>query len=160
MLGLGVGFHREFSGRENLFLYSALLGRSEKKAREQYDQILEFAELREVIDDPLRTYSVGMTARLGFAVALAEQPEILLVDEVLGVGDIQFREKCLERFREICAQGSTIIMASHNMVEIKENCQRVLWLDHGRVRMHADADAVVQNYIQERSNSKPPKDKA
>ncbi len=146
LLGVGAGFSHELTGRENIFLYSALLGRSQERTLELIDEIIEFAELREFIDAPMRTYSTGMVGRLGFAVAMAETPDILLVDEVLAVGDVAFQEKCQERFHEIQMDGTTIIIVSHSMTAIKELCDRVLYLAEGKVVCVDTASRVVESY--------------
>ncbi len=146
LLGVGAGFHRELTGRENIYLYSAILGRSQARTRELFDEIVAFAELEEFIDEPIRTYSSGMVARLGFAVAMAEVPEILLVDEVLAVGDERFKDKCNARFQEFTAQGSTIIFVSHNMHAVQEMCSRVSWIHQGKLLMTGDATTVINEY--------------
>lgn len=154
LLGLGVGFHNEFLGRENLFLYSAILGRSRQRTEELYDEIVEFAELEDFIDAPLRVYSRGMAARLGFAVAMAERPEILIIDEVFSVGDANFRGKCLLRFDDFCDAGSTILIVSHNLLFIKDICNRVLQLEKGRIiRDGEDVEKIIAEYSQRRRGS-------
>lgn len=153
LLGVGAGFHEELTGRENVYLYSAILGRSGSQTEALFPSIVEFAELEDFIDSPLRVYSNGMKARLGFAVAMAERPDILLVDEVLAVGDEQFQLKCQRRFREFREQGTTIVIVSHSMRTIEEMCSRVLWLVDGRVGGIGPAEEVVQMYrdFQQRS---------
>lgn len=144
LLSVGAGFSHELTGRENIFLYSALLGRSQERTLDIFEGIVDFAELEEFIDAPLRTYSTGMVARLGFAVAMVETPEILLVDEVLAVGDEQFQKKCQDRFREIQASGATIIIVSHSMAAIEDLCERALWLAEGKaVRIDLAPDVVA-----------------
>lgn len=146
LLGVGAGFHVELTGRENIYLYSTILGRSQKRTRELLESIVDFADLDEFIDSPLRTYSTGMVARLGFAVAMAERPQILLVDEVLGVGDVQFRNKCSERFAYFQEQGSTIVIVTHSMNVAEGMCDRVLWLNNGRDEARGNPKEVVSAY--------------
>ncbi len=146
LLGIGAGFNPELTGRENIYLYSALMGRSQGETRRLFDEIVAFAELADFIDAPLRTYSTGMVARLGFAVAMAEEPDILLVDEVLAVGDEQFQRKCKARFREFQQMGTTIVIVSHSMAVIEEMCSQVVWLMDGRVAGAGKASDVVAAY--------------
>jgi len=146
LLGVGVGFEMELTGRENIFLYSALLGRSEKRTRQLFDSMVDFAELSDFIDQPFRTYSSGMKARLGFAVAMAEIPEILVVDEVLGVGDEMFRAKCQDRFEEFQQSGATVVIVSHSAEQILKTCSRAMWLLDGEVRMIDKSPVVIKAY--------------
>lgn len=146
LLELGAGFHPELTGRENIFLNGALLGYSRAEMISRYQQIVEFAELEKFIDSPLRNYSSGMSARLGFAVATAIEPNILIVDEVLSVGDERFQQKCAKRIEEFRKNGVTILFVSHNANLIKELCDRAVWLDQGRVRMIGSAAEVIRGY--------------
>ena len=146
LLGVGAGFHPELSGKENIFLYSALLGRSQSFTVNHYGEIVEFSELEDFIDSPIRTYSSGMIARLGFAVAMVDRPDVLLVDEVLGVGDEFFREKCRLRFSEFHDAGTTLIIVSHSLGEIEKLCQRAIWLHKGNVNEVGRAVDVVNAY--------------
>ena len=146
LLGVGAGFHPELSGKENIFLYSALLGRPQSFTVEHYGEIVEFSELEDFIDSPIRTYSSGMIARLGFAVAMVDRPDVLLVDEVLGVGDEFFREKCRLRFSEFHNTGTTLIIVSHSLGEIEKLCQRAMWLHEGNVKEVGRAVDVVSAY--------------
>lgn len=146
LLGVGAGFSHELTGRENVYLYSALLGRSQDRTQALFEQIVDFAELGNFIDAPVRTYSSGMVARLGFAVAMAETPEILLVDEVLAVGDTAFQEKCGVRFREIQNAGATIVIVSHSMKTIRKQCERALWLSDGKAMSLESASQAVKSY--------------
>ena len=148
LLELGAGFQFELTGRENIFLNSALLGRTHAETEKLLPEIIEFAEVGEFIDAPVRTYSTGMVARLGFSVATCVQPEILLVDEVLSVGDAQFQQKCLDRMYNYRRNGSTILMVSHSMGTIESFCERALWLDGGHVRVSGPVKSVVQRYMQ------------
>jgi len=129
LLELGAGFHPELTGRENIFLNGALLGLPQKTIDDRYDEIVTFSEIEEFIDAPLRTYSTGMVARLGFAVATSVRPDIMLIDEVLSVGDAQFQEKCLARMNSFRMQGTTIVLVSHSMERVKALCERAIWLE-------------------------------
>lgn len=146
LLELGAGFHHELTGRENVFMNSTLLGRSQKETEKLLPEIIEFAEIEDFIDAPLRTYSTGMVARLGFSVATALRPDILLVDEVLSVGDSHFQEKCLTRMNSFRALGTTIIIVSHNMNTIESFCNHALWIDHGQIKAIGDVSEVVAQY--------------
>jgi ABC-type polysaccharide/polyol phosphate transport system ATPase subunit len=146
LLGVGAGFHQELTGRENAFLYSTVLGRTNAHTKGLIDWIIEFSELEDFIDEPIRVYSSGMVARLGFAVAMAENPEILLVDEVLSVGDERFKDKCNVRFHELTDAGATIIFVSHNMGAVQELCSRASWINSGKLMMTGDAENVIKEY--------------
>jgi ABC-2 type transport system ATP-binding protein/lipopolysaccharide transport system ATP-binding protein len=146
ILELGLGFHGELTGRENVMLQGALLGFSRAQIRRRLDRIVEWAELQEFIDKPMRTFSTGMAARLAFAVATDVDPDILLVDEALAVGDEKFQRKCRERMRELTARGKTFMLVSHSPDHIRNNCDRALWLHHGRIVRDGDAEAVTQAY--------------
>ncbi len=148
LLELNAGFHMDLTGRENVFLNGTLLGYSKKDIARAFQQVVDFAELREFIEMPVRTYSYGMLLRLGFAVATAFRPDILLVDEIIAVGDVSFRQKCLERMETFLSEGTTIILVSHNLETIRRLCHRVIWLDHGRIRMMGDPPEVVQAYLE------------
>jgi ABC-2 type transport system ATP-binding protein/lipopolysaccharide transport system ATP-binding protein len=146
LLELGAGFHPELTGRENVYLNSALLGYTRKQVNEMFPAILDFAEIGDFINAPLRTYSTGMVARLGFSVATCARPDILLVDEVLSVGDSRFQEKCLERINSFQALGTTTVIVSHSMQTIQNFCSRALWLDQGRAGAIGDVSEVVRSY--------------
>jgi lipopolysaccharide transport system ATP-binding protein len=146
MLELGAGFHHELTGRENIFLNGTLLGHSEAEMSARLTDIIDFAELWEFIDAPLRTYSSGMIARLGFAAATAFIPDILLLDEVFSVGDEKFQQKCLERIRAFKEAGTTFVIVSHSSELIRTTCDRAIWLDRGKVRLIGDADQVIEKY--------------
>ncbi len=146
LLEMGAGFHPELTGRENVFLYGALLGYSPEEMTEKFDRIVEFAELGEFIDSPLRTYSTGMVSRLGFSIATDIKPDILIVDEILGVGDEAFQRKSYERMMGFCQQGATVILVSHSSELMKSLCDRVLWLDRGETKMLGPADEVTTAY--------------
>lgn len=146
LLELGAGFHPELTGRENVFLNGSLLGYSKKQMDECFDQIVDFAELRQFIDAPIRTYSSGMYARLGFAVATAKIPDVLVVDEILSVGDEAFQQKCFARINEFRAKGSTIILVSHMMAQIENLCQRAAWLNKGKLELVGNPTTVIEAY--------------
>ena len=148
LLELGAGFHPDYTGRENIFLNASILGFSRKYIKEQIDNIIAFAELGDFIDNPVRNYSSGMYMRLGFAVAVHVQPEILLVDEVLAVGDLAFQDKCMEKIKELQHQGVTIIFVTHAPKQVEKLCDSAVWLDNGEVRMQGAATPVAEAYIQ------------
>lgn len=146
LLELGAGFHPELTGRENIYLNGSLLGYSRSEMDECYQSILDFSELHDFIDAPVRNYSSGMYARLGFAVATAHQPQILIVDEILGVGDESFQHKCANRIAQYRENGATILMVSHSMTSIQEMCQRVAWIHHGKLEMVGEPAQVIAAY--------------
>lgn len=146
LLEFGAGFHPDLTGRENIFLNGALLGFTNDEMQEKFDRIVDFAELWEFIDVPVRNYSSGMAARLGFAVATDIDPDILILDEVLSVGDEGFQRKSLSRMEDFRNQGATIILVSHNMDTISEMCDRSVWLDHGQIKMVGKTSDVVPTY--------------
>jgi len=143
LLELGAGFDPELTGRENVFLNGTLLGFSRKDLAGRLDRIVEFAGLEEFIDAPLRTYSSGMYARLGFAVATDIRPEILIIDEILSVGDAAFQEKSFDRVRSFLGDGTTVLLVSHNLDQVARLCQRVAWLQHGEVVASYDILTLV-----------------
>jgi homopolymeric O-antigen transport system ATP-binding protein len=147
LLEVGAGFHPELTGRENIYLNGAMLGFSRREIDARFDRIVEFAELGDFIDAPLRTYSSGMWARLGFSVATDTRPEVLIVDEVLSVGDEAFQRKSFERIQSFREKGTTILLVSHNMDAIESMCQRAVWLDHGKVVALDSAQSVVAQYL-------------
>ena len=134
MLELGSGFDHDLTGRENIFLNGSILGYSEKYLKEKYDQIVEFSELGKFIDVPIRNYSSGMLMRLAFSIATVVQPEILIVDEILAVGDAAFQEKSKARMLELMSGGTTVLFVSHSLEQIREMCDRVIWLEQGQVK--------------------------
>jgi ABC-2 type transport system ATP-binding protein len=146
LLELGAGFHPELTGKENIFLNGALLGFGNHEMREKYDQIVEFAELGEFINAPIRTYSSGMYARLGFSVATASEPDVLIVDEVLSVGDEAFQQKCAARIEAFRLHGAAILLVSHSMDSIQAMCQRAAWLDHGALKAIGEPAQVIRAY--------------
>lgn len=146
MLELGSGFDMDLTGRENIFLNGAILGYSEGFLKEKYDEILAFSELGRFINTPIRNYSSGMLTRLAFSVAAMVEPEILIVDEILSVGDADFQEKSKRRMQEMMGGGTTVLFVSHNGAQIQEMCHRAVWLEHGRVQMFGDAKEVCDAY--------------
>ncbi len=146
LLELGAGFHPELTGKENIFLNGALLGYSHAEMQDKYQQIVDFSELGDFIDAPIRTYSTGMYARLAFSVATAHEPDILIIDEILGVGDESFQKKCVDRIAKFRQIGTSILLVSHSMDTILDMCQRVAWLDHGKLMLIGDPVTVVQAY--------------
>jgi ABC-type polysaccharide/polyol phosphate transport system ATPase subunit len=147
LLELGGGFHPELTGRENIFLNMALLGFNHSQITDLLDSVVEFSEIPEFIDAPIRTYSTGMIARLGFSVATCVRPEILLVDEVLSVGDVQFQQKCLDRMVSFRQSGTTIVIVSHDLGTVQSFCDQVMWLDHGEVWAIGESGEVIEKYI-------------
>ena len=146
LLEVGTGFHPELTGRENTFLSGAILGMSRREIARKFDEIVAFAELEKFIDTPVKHYSSGMYVRLAFAVAAHLEPEILLVDEVLAVGDINFQKKCLGKMGEVAKGGRTVVLVSHQLNQIRRLCQRVAWVDAGAIRQSGDAHEVVSAY--------------
>ena len=146
MIELGAGFDQELTARENIFLNGAVLGHSKKFMEEHFDEIVEFAELQRFLNSPIKNYSSGMKARLGFAVATMVDPDILICDEVLAVGDEAFRRRCEERMQQMLSGGTTLLYVSHDIDSVKQLCDHVLWLDHGEVLMSGDPDTVCDAY--------------
>jgi ABC-type polysaccharide/polyol phosphate transport system ATPase subunit len=149
LMGIGAGFHPELTGRENVFLNGTMLGRSRAELEDRFDHIVEFAELEDFIDAPLRTYSTGMRARLGFAVATDTQPDILIVDEVLAVGDASFRQKSADRMKRFRDSGTTILLVTHSMPTMEAMAHRLLWIHNGKHRMVGPTEAVLDKYLQQ-----------
>ena len=147
LIELGAGFHPEISGRENLAINAMMLGLSRKQLERSYDAIVDFAELRDFIDAPVKTYSSGMYMRLGFAVAIHVDPDVLLIDEVLAVGDEAFTRKCLDKISEFHRRGKTILFVTHSLGLVEKMCDDVLWLNHGRTRGRGDPKRVVDEYL-------------
>src|SRR5213080_1980674 len=146
LIELGAGFHPEISGRENVFINGIMLGLTRREIQDRFDAIVEFAELEEFIDAPVKTYSSGMYMRLGFAVAINVDPDVLLVDEVLAVGDEAFTHKCLDKFAEFRRRGRTIVLVTHSLDLVERFCEEALWLDRGVVRAQGDPRRVVDEY--------------
>ena len=148
ILELGTGFDHELTGRENVFLNALLLGRRRSEVTERLDEIVAFSGLESFIDSPLRNYSSGMVARLGFSIATCWQPEILILDEVLSVGDASFAQSCGERIAKLRAGGATILLVSHSLDDVRRLCSRCLWLEHGRLRADDAVVNVLPNYLE------------
>lgn len=149
LIELGAGFDSELTARENIFLNGCVLGHSEKYMQEHFDEIVDFAEIHQFLDSPIKNYSSGMRARLGFSVATMVKPDILIVDEVLAVGDYKFRQKCEKRMKELLAGGTTLLYVSHNIDEVLRLCDHAIWLDKGAARMMGDAATVCDAYMSE-----------
>lgn len=147
LIELGAGFDSNMTARENIFLNGCVLGHSEKYMKAHFNEIVDFAELWEFLDSPIKNYSSGMSARLGFAIATMVCPEILIVDEILSVGDYKFKKKCRERMKELMGGGTTLLYVSHNIEEVKQLCNHVLWLDKGKAVMIGDTNTVCNAYM-------------
>lgn len=148
LIELGAGFDPELTGRENIYLNASILGFSRKEIDKKLDKIVEFSELGEFIHSPLKSYSSGMISRLGFSIATEVDPDILIIDEILAVGDEHFRKKCDERMQKFKERGITILLVSHNMTEVRRLCDRVLWLDHGMSKRYGDVQTITEEYMQ------------
>lgn len=146
LIELGAGFDNDLTARENVFLNGAVLGNSKKEMLEKMDEIIDFAELQDFMETPIKNFSSGMVARLGFSIATTIQPEILIVDEILGVGDFLFQQKCEKRINNMMSGGTTVVVVSHSIDQIERLCDRVVWLDHGKVRMIGDTPTVCAEY--------------
>lgn len=147
LLELGAGFHPDFSGRENIYFNASIFGLTKKEIDDRLEQIIEFSELNNYIDNPVRTYSSGMYMRLAFSVAINVDADILLVDEILSVGDQHFQEKCLNKMKELKQQGKTMVFVTHSMESVKQLCDRAVWLYEGKIRMDGDVSEVIDEYI-------------
>ena len=148
LLALGVGFNKKLSGRDNVVLGGLAAGLKRNQLAEKYDDIVAFAELEDFMDMPMRTYSSGMYGRLAFAVAVMMEPDILLIDEALSVGDARFRRKCARKMRELCSEDRTVVLVSHALGTIQELADHAIWMDKGEMRMWDDPDAVVNAYTE------------
>lgn len=146
LIELGAGFDFDLTARENIFLNGTVLGMTPKYIREKFDEIVEFSELRDFLDIPLKNYSSGMVSRLAFAVATTTKPDVLIADEILAVGDFLFQQKCEKRMQELMGGGTTVILVSHSIEQIERMCNRVTWLEKGRVRMQGSCGAVCAAY--------------
>ena len=147
LLELGAGFHPELSGRENVFLNAAILGVPRRAVNEKFDAIVEFSGLEQFIDTPVKNYSSGMFVRLGFAVAVNVDPDVLIIDEVLSVGDAEFQAKCGDKIAEFRDRGKTIVLVTHSMADVVRVCKRAAWIDHGTLRMLGAPDEVTDAYL-------------
>ena len=146
LLELGTGFQEELTGRENIYLSGYILGMGKKEINKKFDKIVDFADIGKFIDSPMRTYSTGMWMRLGFALAINANFEILLIDEILAVGDAYFQKKCFEKFNELKQNGITILFVSHNLSKVKEICNRTIWLDNGIMKLYDSTEKVISAY--------------
>ena len=147
LIELGAGFDPELTARENIFLNGALLGYSKKFIESHFQEIIDFAELNDFIDVPIKNFSSGMSARLGFAIATVQKPDILIVDEVLAVGDFAFQQKCKERMENLLSNGTTLLFVSHSIEQVKELCSKAIWIDNGEVRAIGETHSVSQEYM-------------
>lgn len=149
LAGVGVGFHKELTGRENAYLYGALMGRTTEQIDELIEEIQSFAELDHHFDRPIRTYSSGMKSRLGISVATAFKPDLLLIDEVLGVGDASFRKKSEKRVKDMISESGTVVIVSHSLGMLKKICDKIVWVDQGCIKKIGKPEAILQQYNQE-----------
>ena len=149
LLELGAGFHPDFSGRENIYFNASIFGLTKKQIDARLEEIIEFSELRDFIDNPVRTYSSGMFMRLAFAVAINVDADILLVDEILSVGDQHFQEKCLNKMKDLKSQGKTMVFVTHSLGSARELCDRAVWLNKGRIQLDGDVNEVIDEYLKE-----------
>lgn len=149
LIELGAGFDPECTARENIFLNGCVLGHSEKFMQAHFDEIVEFADIGQFLDSPLKNFSSGMKARLGFSVATMVKPDILIVDEILSVGDYRFKQKCMKRMNELMNGGTTLLFVSHNIEEVRNLCNHAIWLDHGVARMQGEVNEVCDAYMDE-----------
>lgn len=153
LIELGAGFDPECTARENIYLNGCVLGHSEKFMQEHFDEIVAFAEIEQFLDSPLKNFSSGMKARLGFSVATMVKPDILIVDEILSVGDYKFKQKCMKRMNELLSGGTTLLFVSHNIEEVRQLCDHALWIDKGIDRMQGEVNAVCDAYMEEMNKS-------
>ncbi len=147
LLELGAGFHEDFTGRENIYFNASIFGLTKHEIDERIDEIIKFSELEEFIDNPVRTYSSGMYMRLAFSVAINVQAEILLIDEILAVGDQHFQDKCYSKLMELKNSGKTIVIVTHNINQVKQICNRAVWLYKGKIRMDGSTKDVLEEYL-------------
>lgn len=152
LIELGAGFHPDMSGRDNIYINASIFGLTRKEIDEKYETILSFSELKDFIDNPVRTYSSGMYMRLAFSVAINVQADILLIDEILAVGDVAFQEKCLRKLKDIKAAGTTIVIVSHSLNQIEEICDRTIWLHDGIVHQEGEPSVVDSMYLEYMQN--------
>ena len=153
LIELGAGFDPELTARENIFLNGALLGYSKIFIESHFQEIVDFAELNDFVDVPIKNFSSGMSARLGFAIATVQKPDILIVDEVLAVGDFSFQQKCKERMENLLSNGTTLLFVSHSIEQVKELCSKAIWIDNGEVRAIGETHSVSQEYISSMVNN-------
>ena len=153
LLSLGAGFDKNYSGRENIFLNGAILGYDEEFLKSKYDEIIEFAELGEFINLPVKNYSSGMLSKLGFSIATIVEPDILILDEVLGVGDINFRKKSKEKLQSLMESNTTVLLVSHSINEVRNICDKAIWIEKGKVRAVGEVNAICDQYQDEAKNA-------
>lgn len=146
LIELGAGFDVNLTGRENIFLNGAVLGYSKKLMREKYDEIIDFSELKEFEDVPVKNYSSGMMARLGFSIATIVKPDILIVDEILAVGDFAFQQKCHKRMEDMMGKGTTVLLVSHSADDVKRICKHAAWINHGEIQFIGDSEDALERY--------------
>lgn len=149
LLELGAGFHPDFSGRENIYFNASIFGLTRKEIDKRIEQIIEFSELKDFIDNPVRTYSSGMYMRLAFSVAINVDADILLIDEILSVGDQHFQEKCFQKIEDLKREGKTIVFVTHGMDSVERFCTRAVWLHQGSIKMDGETKTVVKQYLEE-----------
>ncbi len=149
MIELGAGFDAELTARENIFLNGAVLGYSKKFLEDKFDEIVDFAELEEFLDVPIKNFSSGMTAKLAFSIATIVEPEILIVDEILSVGDLKFQDKSKKKMMKMIKGGTTVLYVSHSLESIKDLCDKVIWLEHGKIKMMGEAKEICDIYYKE-----------
>ena len=149
LLELGAGFHPDFSGRENIYFNASIFGLTKKQIDDRLDEIIEFSELKDYIDNPVRTYSSGMFMRLAFAVAINVDADILLVDEILSVGDQHFQEKCINKMKQLKKEGKTMVFVTHSLDSARELCDRAVWLNNGVLKLDGNTNKVIEQYIKE-----------
>ena len=148
LLELGAGFHPDFSGRENIYFNAAIFGLTKKEIDERLNDIIEFSELERFIDNPVRTYSSGMYMRLAFSVAINVNADILLIDEILSVGDEHFQNKCIQKMLDLKEENKTMVFVTHSMGTVKKICNRAVWLQNGKIELDGDVDNVIERYVQ------------
>ncbi len=153
LLELGAGFHPDLSGRENIMLNGVLMGLTRKDVEQRMEEIIDFSELQQFIDQPIRVYSSGMLARLGFSVIAHLDPDILLVDEILAVGDLEFQKKCIAKMEEFKKQGITIVFVSHSMANVEKICDRVMWIENHEARTIGDPGSTISRYTEEKQKA-------
>jgi len=151
LLELGAGFHPDFSGKENIYFNASIFGLNKKEIDSRLDDIIEFSELKDFIDNPVRTYSSGMYMRLAFSVAINVDADILLIDEILSVGDEHFQNKCFERMKQLKKEGKTMVFVTHSMDAVRKLCDRTIWLKDGKIKMDGETNKIVNQYIMETS---------
>ena len=152
LLELGAGFHMDMTGRENIYINASIFGLNKREINQRIDKIIHFSELEEYMDNPVRTYSSGMYMRLAFSVAINVDADILLVDEILAVGDVNFQKKCFDKLKKIKSSGTTIVIVSHSMDQLYEICDRLIWIDNGMIRTDGDVRKTAEAYLSDMQN--------